>query len=89
MELYIQIGEIFNCEIRGIGAKGKGVFIIYFRILNISELSETNFSTHVKSNWSLFELLNYYKRQNNKFQVEFEGFEQNNRNPKWILRIVN
>lgn len=82
-------GEIFNCEIKSIGPKGNGVYEIHFRIININELVDMIFITNIKSNWTIPELLNYYKRQNYKFQVEFDGLEPNNPRPLWILRKVN
>ena len=89
MEYFTKKGEIFNCEIKSLEPKGKGEFIISFRITQIEELNELIFSTHINSNWTLSEVLSYYKYQNNEFQVEFDGVDLVNQKPLWILRKVN
>ena len=60
----VKKGDIFNCEIKSLSVKGKNVFLIQFKIVEIQELADLIFNTNIKSNCTLIEVLRHYKYNN-------------------------
>ncbi len=85
----VEIGHIFDCEIKNVSSIGNGLYSIYFEIVGIQESNGLRFESIISSNWGLTEVLNYYKFDKNIFQVEFNGINPKSNKPQWILRKIN